>query len=44
MDNQTCMEFMPSQLPVFQTANRKLGLVDVKEGLRNYYQPGPHDP
>lgn len=44
LDNATCLEQMPSELPVFQTADRKLGLADVKAGLRNYFDGTEHDP
>lgn len=43
MDNATCMGQMPNQLPVFQAASRKLGLVDVRAGLRDYFAGTEHD-
>lgn len=43
MDNATCLELMPSELPAFQTPAAPLGLADVAEGLRDYFKGSEHD-
>lgn len=43
LDNSTCLERMPHGVPVFTQPDRKLGLLDVAQGLRDHFEGTPHD-